>query len=58
MNHLLSDIIDFYVLVYLDEILVYNKTADNYEKHLCEVFSQLWAYKLWEKRVKCEFGYT
>ena len=40
MNHVFYDIIDWYALVYLNNILVYSKTADNYEKHLCEVF--LW----------------
>ena len=39
MNHVFSNIIDQNLLVYLDNIIVYSKTADNNEKHLCEVFS-------------------
>ena len=38
MNHVFSDIIDCYVLVYIDNILIYSKTADDHEKHLHKVF--------------------
>ena len=56
MNPVFCDFIDWYVLIYLDDILVYSKTADNHEKHLHEVFSKLCAHKLQEKYSKCEFG--
>ena len=39
MDYVFSNIIDWYVLVYLDDILVCNKTVDNHEKYLCKVFS-------------------
>ena len=55
MNHVFSDIIDWYALVYLDNILVYGETVDDHEKHLCEVFSWLYAYKLQAKYTKCDF---
>ena len=56
MNYVFSDLIDWYVLVYLDNILVYSEIANNHEKHLCEVFLWLRAYKLQVKCAKCEFG--
>ena len=56
LNHVFSDIIDWYILVYLDDILIYNETTDDHEKYLCKVFSLLCIYKLQEKHVKCEFG--
>ena len=34
MNHVFGNIIDWYVLVYLDNILIYSETADEHEKHL------------------------
>ena len=37
MNNVFSDIIDQYVLGYLDDILLYSKTTNDYEKHLYEV---------------------
>ena len=37
LNHIFSDIIDQYILVYLHDISVYSKTTDNHEKHLHEV---------------------
>ena len=58
MKYVVRDVIDWYILVYLDDILVYSKTADDYEQHLHEVFSQLCAYKLQKKRAKCEFGHA
>ena len=56
INYVFSDLIDQYVLVYLDNILVYSETANNHEKHLREVFSWLHAHKLQVKHAKCEFG--
>ena len=58
VNHVFSDIIDLYVLVYLDDILIYSKTIENHEKHLYEVFSLLSTHKLQEKCTKCEFGHA
>ena len=39
MKYVYSKTIDQYILVYLDNILVYNKTADDDEKYIHEVFS-------------------
>ena len=57
MNHVFNDITDQYVLVYLDDILIYSETTDDHEKHLCEVFLWLYVHKLQEKYEKCEFGF-
>ena len=46
MNHVFSDIIYCYILVYLDNVLVYSQTTENHEKHLREVFLQLYVHKL------------
>ena len=58
VNHVFSNIMDWYVLVYFDDILVSSKTTDNHEKHLYVVFSQLYIYKLQEKHAKYEFEHA
>ena len=35
MNNVLGEYIDKFALVYLDDILVYSKTTDEHEAHLC-----------------------
>jgi len=37
MNDLFSDMLDFYVVIYLDDILIYLENLDNYRKHVKEV---------------------
>ena len=56
MNHVFSNIIDQYILVYLENILVYSKTTKTHEKHLHEEFSGLHTYNLQAKYIRCEFG--
>ena len=58
MNYIFIYTLYQYVLVYLDNILVYSKTAKNNEKHLWEVFLQLYTHKLQEKHIKCDFGHA
>ena len=48
--------IDKFVLVYLDDVLVYSNNEDEHEAHLCQVFDQLCECKLQAKLKKCEFG--
>ena len=38
MKHVFSDVMDWYVLVYLDDILIYSKAANDHKKYLHEVF--------------------
>ena len=41
MNHVLRKYIGLFVVVYFDDILVYNKTFDDHIKHLKVVFETL-----------------
>ena len=45
-----------FVLVYLDDILVYSETAEQHLQHLRQVFERLRAECFYAKRSKCEFG--
>mgnify|MGYP003389974020 FL=1 len=41
MNRLFSDVLDKYVLVYLDDILIYSRNVADHESHLRDVLSRL-----------------
>ena len=56
MNTTLSDLLDRFVLVYLDDILIYSTSDDGHERHLRCVFDQLRKNVLYVKLSKCEFG--
>ena len=56
MNAVMSGYIDDFVLVYLDDILVYSDNAKEHKAHLWQVFDQLREHKLQAKLKKCEFG--
>ena len=56
MNAVMSDYIDDFVLVYLDDILVYSNNADEHGAHLRCVFDRLCEHKLQAKLKKCESG--
>ena len=46
MNAVMTGYIDDFVLVYLDDILIYSDNADEHEAHLQHVFDRLHEYKL------------
>ena len=56
MNTTLSDLLDCFVLVYLDNILVYNSSNDEHKHHLRCVFDHLCKHMLYAKLSKWEFG--
>ena len=56
MNNIFHDVLDEFVVVYLDDILVYSNSEAEHESHLRFVFQRLVDNKLFAKRKKCEFG--
>ena len=56
INTTLGDLLDRFVLVYLDDILVCSADAGQHELHLCTVPEQLHQHTLYTKRSKCDFG--
>ena len=56
MNDVLFDYLDAFVVVYLDDIVVYNKTLTEHERHLRLVFQRLRENRLYVKPEKCEFA--
>jgi hypothetical protein len=58
MNSVLRPFLDKFVVVYLDDILVYSKTEEDHRQHLALVLHTLRDNKLYAKLNKCEFGKT
>ena len=56
MNDLLRPFIEDFVIVYLDDILVYSKTWDEHMLHVEKVFEVLQKGQLRLNEKKCEFG--
>jgi hypothetical protein len=54
MNHVLDAFIDKFVVVYLDDILIYSRSLEEHELHVRAVLEQLRKHKLYAKESKCE----
>ncbi|XP_074347185.1 uncharacterized protein LOC141686018 [Apium graveolens] len=50
-----KDYLDKFVIVFIDDILIYSKTREDHEKHLKTVLERLREKKLYAKFFKCEF---
>ncbi|WVZ81072.1 hypothetical protein U9M48_028496 [Paspalum notatum var. saurae] len=55
MNKVFMEYLDKFVVVFIDDILIYSKTEDEHEEHLRLVLQKLREHKLYAKQSKCEF---
>jgi hypothetical protein len=55
MNKVFMEELDKFVIVFIDDILVYSKSVEEHEQHLRVVLGKLRAHKLYAKFSKCEF---
>jgi hypothetical protein len=55
MNGVFKDYLDKFVIVFLDDILVYSKSKEEHEKHLRMVLQVLREHQLYAKLSKCSF---
>jgi hypothetical protein len=55
MNKIFMEYLDKFVLVFIDDILIFSKTKEEHEKHLRLVLGKLRSNKLYTKFSKCEF---
>ena len=55
MNDIFSDLLDVYVMIYLDDILIYSNNMSEYHQHVKEVLKHLCKASLYAKAEKCEF---
>jgi hypothetical protein len=56
MNKVFMEYLDKFVVVFIDDILVFSKTEEEHEKHLRLVLEKLRSNKLYAKFSKCEFS--
>jgi hypothetical protein len=55
MNNVLSKFLDKFVLVFIDDILIYSKNREEHEEHLRLVLQVLREHQLYAKFSKCDF---
>jgi len=58
MNDIFREWLDDFVVVYIDDILIYSSSLEEHAEHLRKVFQRLRENKLYAKLEKCEFGVT
>jgi hypothetical protein len=58
MNDIFREWLDDFIVVYIDDILIYSGSLEEHEEHLCKVFQRLEENKLYAKLEECEFGLT
>jgi hypothetical protein len=56
MNKVFMEYLDKFVMVFIDDILIYSKTKAEHEEHLRLVLEKLRANQLYAKFSKCKFG--
>jgi hypothetical protein len=47
--------LDMFIMVFIDDILVYSKSTEEHEEHLRVMFQRLRDHQLYAKFSKCEF---
>ena len=55
MNKVFMDFLDKFVVVFIDDILIYSKNEEEHENHLRAVLGRLREQQLYAKFSKCEF---
>jgi len=58
MNDIFREWLDDFVVVYIDDILIYSSSMEEHAEHLRKVFQRLRKNKLYVKLEKCAFGVT
>ena len=55
MNKVFMEFLDKFVVVFIDDILVYSKNEEEHKENLCLVLEKLREHQLYAKFSKCEF---
>jgi len=55
MNKIFTGLLDIFVVIYLDDILIYSNNLVNHKEHVKEVLKRLQTHKLFVSPAKCTF---
>jgi hypothetical protein len=55
MNHDFMEYLDKFIVVFIDDVLIYSKDEEEHEEHLYLVLQNLPDHRLYTKLSKCEF---
>jgi Reverse transcriptase (RNA-dependent DNA polymerase) len=55
LNGIFSDLLNVYVIIYLDDILIFSDNEDDHFQHVFEVFKQLQKHGLYANGKECDF---
>jgi hypothetical protein len=58
MNKTFMEYLDKFIIVFIDDILIFSKMMEEHEEHLRLVLEKLRSYQLYAKFSKCEFWLT
>ena len=58
MNDIVRPLLDHFISVYLDDILIYSKTAEEHDRHVRAAMDILRRHQLFAKMGKCDFFST
>ncbi len=54
-NDIFGDLLDIFLIIYLDDLLIYSKTQEEHDAHVCQVLQRLREHGLYAKLEKCSF---
>ena len=55
-NDIFRDLLDVFLIIYLDDLLVYSKTKEEHDSHILLVLKRLREHDLYAKLEKFSFG--
>ena len=56
-NDIFRDFLDIFLIIYLDDLLIYSKTQEEHNAHVWQVLQWLLEYGLYVKLEKCQLGF-
>ena len=56
INIILAGLLDYFIIVYLNNILIYSRNEDEYYNYICQVFTRLYKNNLFYKLSKYKFN--
>ncbi|CAI7849863.1 unnamed protein product, partial [Closterium sp. NIES-54] len=56
MHSVFRDFLDRFVIIFIDDIMIYSKSLKEHVEHLRQVFTRLCEHRLFAKQSKCEFA--